>query len=307
MNEVGLDVACAGCSLLLTVLRCFGLPPVDLPRSGRWERSAARRRQPAEAPGAGATKPKARGDRAARPAPDAPVPGNPDYQPEQSPVAPTATRRCRLPPVGVGRRERPGTARLHRAGRRRGAEPRRLRSRRACSRDRRPAIRRSISPAATERFNQVSSDLALGHVKKPARIDWWVVDNDLNAAKQDALLRARLPQHDLTAALNGLLPTHPQYAALKAALAATPASDEAKRDRIRLNMDRWRWLPRDLGDKYIIVNVPGFHATLVENGVNRWKQRAIAGKLSTPTPQLNATAIGVILNPVVGSAQEHRA
>jgi murein L,D-transpeptidase YcbB/YkuD len=43
--------------------------------------------------------------------------------------------------------------------------------------------------------------------------------------------------------------------------------------------------------------VPGFHATLVENGVNRWKQRAIAGKLSTPTPQLNATAVGVILNP----------
>jgi len=62
-------------------------------------------------------------------------------------------------------------------------------------------------------------------------------------------------------------------------------------------MDRWRWLPRDLGQKYIIVNVPGFHATLVENGVNRWKQRAIAGKLSTPTPQLNATAVGVILNP----------
>jgi murein L,D-transpeptidase YcbB/YkuD len=62
-------------------------------------------------------------------------------------------------------------------------------------------------------------------------------------------------------------------------------------------MDRWRWLPRDLGQKYIIVNVPGFHATLVENGVNRWKQRAIAGKLSTPTPQLNATAVGVVLNP----------
>jgi murein L,D-transpeptidase YcbB/YkuD len=62
-------------------------------------------------------------------------------------------------------------------------------------------------------------------------------------------------------------------------------------------MDRWRWLPRDLGQKYIIVNVPSFHATLVEDGANRWKQRAIAGKLSTPTPQLSAMATGVILNP----------
>ena len=74
-------------------------------------------------------------------------------------------------------------------------------------------------------------------------------------------------------------------------------------------MDRWRWLPRDLGEKYIIVNVPGFHATLVQDGVNRWKQRAIAGKLSTPTPELNALATGVILNPwwEVPKSIEHEA
>ena len=103
--------------------------------------------------------------------------------------------------------------------------------------------------------------------------------------------------------------THPQYAALKAALAATPESDTATRDRIRLNMDRWRWLPRDLGNKYIIVNIPSFHATLVQNGANRWKERAIAGKLSTPTPELNALATGVILNPwwEVPKSIEHEA
>jgi len=167
----------------------------------------------------------------------------------------------------------------------------------------------ALSAAATQRFNLVSSDLALGHVKKPARIDWWVADKDLDAAKQDAVLRSALAQHNVSAALNGLLPMHPQYAALKEALAATPPTDEAKRNRIRLNLDRWRWLPRDLGQKYIIVNVPGFHATLVENGINRWKQRAIAGKLSTPTPQLSALATGVILNPwwEVPKSIEHEA
>jgi len=154
-----------------------------------------------------------------------------------------------------------------------------------------------ISQAATQRFNLVSSDLALGHVKKPARIAWFLVDDDLNAQKQDALMRAAIAQHNITTTLTGLLPTHPQYAALKNALAVTPASDTAKRNRIRLNLDRWRWLPRDLGQKYIIVNVPGFHATLVENGVNRWKQRAIAGSIKTPTPQLSAMATGVNLNP----------
>ena len=154
-----------------------------------------------------------------------------------------------------------------------------------------------MSAAATQRFNLVSSDLALGHVKRSARIAWFMVDKDLDAAKQDALLRQALADRNIKGALDGLLPTHPQYAALKAALEITPASDTLKRERIRLNMDRWRWLPRDLGDKYIIVNVPGFHATLVENGVNRWKQRAIAGATKTPTPQLSAMAVGVMLNP----------
>jgi len=80
-------------------------------------------------------------------------------------------------------------------------------------------------------------------------------------------------------------------------LALADKADTAKINRIRLNMDRWRWLPRELGDKYIIVNVPAFYATLVENGVTRWKHRAIAGATKTPTPQLSAMATGVILNP----------
>jgi murein L,D-transpeptidase YcbB/YkuD len=155
----------------------------------------------------------------------------------------------------------------------------------------------AMSAAATQRFNQVSSDLALGHVKKAARIAWYVVDKDLDAAKQDTLLREALATRNIKGALDGLLPTHPQYAALKAALETTPESDTLKRERIRLNMDRWRWLPRELGEKYIIVNVPGFHATLVENGVNRWKHKAIAGSVKTPTPQLSAMAVGVMLNP----------
>ena len=155
----------------------------------------------------------------------------------------------------------------------------------------------AVSAAATKRFNELSSDLALGHVQKVGRLQWFVEDKDLSDEKQDALLREALARRDIAGALNGLLPTHPQYAALKAALAATPAAETAKRDRIRLNLDRWRWLPRDLGSKYIIVNVPGFHATLVENGVNRWKQRAIAGSVKTQTPSLSAMATGVVLNP----------
>jgi murein L,D-transpeptidase YcbB/YkuD len=260
------------------------------------------------------TSPAARGPASAKPetaATGAPVPGNPDYAPQAGQTAgaaPLAPPPPALPPAVwdlVSAQDllyyiqQIGKEGLNPAD----YDPAGLASAIATGDP------LAVSREATDRFNRLSWDLALGHVKRAARIDWFLTDNDLDAARQDALLRSALAQHNVAAALNGLLPTHPQYAALKAALEMTPATETAKIARIRLNMDRWRWLPRDLGQKYIIVNVPSFYATLVQNGVNRWKQRAIAGKLSTPTPQLNATAVGVILNPwwEVPKSIEHEA
>ena len=155
----------------------------------------------------------------------------------------------------------------------------------------------AMSQAATDSFNKLASDLALGHVRGDARIGWHVVDNDIDPDRRRILLDAALRDNRIPDALNGLLPAHPQYGALRTALSITPSTDSAKYNRIRLNLDRWRWLPRVLGPKYIIVNVPSYYATLVENGATRWKTRAVAGAIKTPTPQLNATATGVILNP----------
>jgi murein L,D-transpeptidase YcbB/YkuD len=154
-----------------------------------------------------------------------------------------------------------------------------------------------ISAASTERFNKLSSDMALGHVRGADRQNWHIPDPDLDAARQDSLLRAALAQHRVGEALAGLLPSHPQYAALKKALEITPKTETMKVDRIRLNMDRWRWLPRDLGERYIIVNVPAYTAALVEDGVTVSRHRAVAGAIKTQTPQLMAMATGVILNP----------
>ena len=124
----------------------------------------------------------------------------------------------------------------------------------------------ALSQAATDRFNRVSSDLALGHVRGKDRVDWTIKDPDLDGDRQDQLLRWAINTHQVAETLDGLLPSHPQYAALKHALEVTPASETAKIKRIRLNMDRWRWLPQSLGERYIIVNVPAYTAALVEKG-----------------------------------------
>ncbi len=155
----------------------------------------------------------------------------------------------------------------------------------------------ALSQVATDRFDRVASDLALGHVRGKDRVDWSIKDPDLDNGRQDQLLRWALQAHQVTDTLEGLLPTHPQYAALKHALEITPAAEKGKIHRIRINMDRWRWLPQNLGDRYIIVNVPAYSAALVENGETISRHHAVAGKISTPTPQLSAVATGVILNP----------
>jgi murein L,D-transpeptidase YcbB/YkuD len=154
-----------------------------------------------------------------------------------------------------------------------------------------------LNAVASDLFRRLSSDLALGHVRGDARVSWYVNDPDLNGNDQLSMMQRAVKNHSVRDTLTSLLPTHPQYSELKSVLADTPKSDKAKIDRIRTNMDRWRWLPRDLGQKYVIVNVPAYVVTLVEDGRVLSRRRAVAGAVKTATPSLNATISGVILNP----------
>ena len=154
-----------------------------------------------------------------------------------------------------------------------------------------------LNAVASELFLKVSSDLALGHVRGDARSSWYINDPDLNGNDQYAMMARAVKNHSVPDTLSSLLPTHPQYNELKAVLSDTPKSDKATVEKIRANMDRWRWLPRDLGQKYVIVNVPAYMVALVEDGRVLARHRAVAGAVKTATPSLNATISGVIFNP----------
>ena len=152
-----------------------------------------------------------------------------------------------------------------------------------------------LDTVATATFLKVASDLMFGHVRGDDRIDWHIVDDSWNVYDQQALLDRALSGGSMADALHSLLPTHPQYAQLKTQLAKT--SDAAMRAKIRTNLDRWRWLPRDLGQKYVIVNVPAYTVSLVEGGEVLSRRRAVSGAIKTPTPSLNAVISGAIFNP----------
>jgi len=154
-----------------------------------------------------------------------------------------------------------------------------------------------ITPVASPIFLQLARDLSGGSVRGRARVQWFMTHAGLDEAGQQRLLAQVMRDGGVAAALDGLLPVHPQYAGLKRALAATPAEDNARRDLIRTNMERWRWMPRSLGARHVLVNVPAFTAALIDNGGVTARHRAVVGARRTPTPQLNATITAVTLNP----------
>jgi murein L,D-transpeptidase YcbB/YkuD len=66
---------------------------------------------------------------------------------------------------------------------------------------------------------------------------------------------------------------------------------------VTANMERWRWLPRDLGQTYVMVNIPDFTLKLVHDHRVLWRTKIVAGKPSTPTPLVSAPMQQVIVNP----------
>ena len=66
---------------------------------------------------------------------------------------------------------------------------------------------------------------------------------------------------------------------------------------IRLNLERMRWLPRDLGEKYLLVNVPEYKLRLYENNHIILNMAVIVGDKKFPTPIFSDKMSYVVLNP----------
>lgn len=66
---------------------------------------------------------------------------------------------------------------------------------------------------------------------------------------------------------------------------------------ILANLERWRWYPRDLGDHYILINIPQFKLAVVKDGDTVRTHNVIAGTRSRQTPIFSDTLQYVVINP----------
>lgn len=66
---------------------------------------------------------------------------------------------------------------------------------------------------------------------------------------------------------------------------------------LKINMDRWRWLPHDLGKMYVLVNVAGYEMSVIENNRAIEEMNVVVGKTGWETPIFADTMEDLVVNP----------
>lgn len=66
---------------------------------------------------------------------------------------------------------------------------------------------------------------------------------------------------------------------------------------IEANLERWRWLPADLGERHIEVNIAGFDVRVVEGGRVVRRHRAVVGRQYRQTPMFSGLMTYLVLSP----------
>jgi murein L,D-transpeptidase YcbB/YkuD len=169
----------------------------------------------------------------------------------------------------------------------------------------------------TAAFFRYASDLSTGRVHPDEiRNDWHTNPPELDPlTKLDQALRGG----HLAELLEALPPPHAGYARLRGtlrelreveaaggrpAIADPPEPDagtnvpvEQRIRQVELNLERWRWIPRRLGDPHVFVNIPGFDLELVRGGISAWRTRIVVGRAFTPTPVFSDRIVAVVINP----------
>lgn len=114
---------------------------------------------------------------------------------------------------------------------------------------------------------------------------------------------------NIASALDGFNPPHAGFRQLRAKLVemrgerremttgeATRAHALRERN-IIANLERWRWLPRELGRSHIWVNAPDYHVNVIRDGQLVHRARTVVGRAETQTPVFSDAMNHIVFNP----------
>jgi murein L,D-transpeptidase YcbB/YkuD len=182
------------------------------------------------------------------------------------------------------------------------------------------ALRRRAEPSSpvaaverelllTDAVLRYAVDLRAGRLR-PAAVqpDWGI----LPPLRDDPVreLAEAIEAGTLAAWFEALPPAHAGYVRLVAALralhtaaerAAAGARSAGQADprmrQLAVNLERWRWLPRHLEPRHLVVNAADATLAVVEDGRVRLASRVVVGDELHPTPVVRAEVGAVVFNP----------
>ena len=79
--------------------------------------------------------------------------------------------------------------------------------------------------------------------------------------------------------------------------ALNPPNRARQIEAILATMERWRWMPRNLGPTHIVLNIPDYNLRVYHNGEKVWQTKVVVGKPDHQTPLLTETMKYITVNP----------
>ena len=117
-------------------------------------------------------------------------------------------------------------------------------------------------------------------------------ESEIGQAAFDPSLEAALRGFQID---HGLVDDGAFGAQTRAALNTTP---ESRLRQVVVNLERMRWMNRDLGARHIAVNIPDYSVEMVDNGEVVWQSRAVVGEeTKTRTPEFSDSMTYFVVNP----------
>jgi len=156
-----------------------------------------------------------------------------------------------------------------------------------------------VELAITASLMRYATHLVSGHpIAKQIDPSWTATPRKLDVAK---VASAAVDHDDLDDLPEKLAPKHPEYTRLKELLKEARAAkppDQARIRRLELNLERWRWLPDDLGSPHVLVDIPAFELQVRESAdAIPVRMKVIVGKDTNRTPIFDDEMTEVVFSP----------
>lgn len=83
----------------------------------------------------------------------------------------------------------------------------------------------------------------------------------------------------------------------KGTITTLNVTKQQRKEQILVNLERWKWFPKNFGNEYVIINIPEYRLTLIKKQDTLRVHKVIVGRAKRKTPVLSSKLTQVVFNP----------